>query len=61
VANQILTNSIEKAFKDIANEMTDNLGYDAILDSMDRLNTLSEEFLTNTNKMYETNKLIGKA
>lgn len=60
-ANQILTNSIEKAFKNIADEMTNNLGYDAILDSMDRLNTLSEEFLTNTNKMYETNKLIGKA
>lgn len=58
-ANQILTNSIEKAFKDVEDQMTNNLGFDSILNDMERMNTLTDEFLTNTNKMYETNKMIA--
>ena len=60
-ANQILTNSIEKAFKDVEDQMTNNLGFDSILKDMERMNTLTDEFLTNTNKMYETNKMIANA
>lgn len=60
-ANQILTNSIEKAFKEAELSMTNNLGFDSILADMERMNTLTDEFLTNTNKMYETNKMISSA
>ena len=60
-ANQILTNSIEKAFKEAELLMTDNFGFDSILADMERMNTLTDEFLTNTNKMYETNKIISSA
>ena len=60
-ANQILTNSIEKAFKEAELSMTNDLGFDSILTDMERMNTLTDEFLTNTNKMYETNKMISSA
>jgi hypothetical protein len=60
-ANQILTNSIEKAFKEAEMASTNNLGFNSILADMERMNTLTDEFLTNTNKMYETNKMISSA
>ena len=60
-ANQILANSIEKAFKEAELSMTNDLGFDSILADMERMNTLTDEFLTNTNKMYETNKMISSA
>lgn len=60
-ANQILANEIEKAFKEVEDQMTDNMGFDSILNDMERMNTLTDEYLTNTNKMYETNKLIAGA
>lgn len=60
-ANQILTNSIEKAFREAELSMTNDLGFDSILADMERMNTLTDEFLTNTNKMYETNKMISSA
>jgi hypothetical protein len=41
--------------------MTNNLGFDSMLKDMERMNTLTDEFLTNTNKMYETNKMIANA
>jgi hypothetical protein len=41
--------------------MTGGLSYDTIIGNMERLNTLQDEYLTNTNKMYETNKLISSA
>ena len=60
-ANKIRENSIKNIFRKIELEETNGVGYDAILDSMERLNTLSDEYLTNTNKMYETNKMISQA
>lgn len=60
-ANQIRQNSIKKAFEDAEKAATGGLGYDAILEDMNRMNTLTDEYLTNTNKMYETNKMISSA
>ena len=60
-ANTILSNSIEKAFKEMEDALTNGIGFEAILEDMERLDTYNDEYLTNTNKMYETNKLISQA
>ena len=39
---------------------SDNLGFDYLLQDMDRAKSIQEEFLTTTNKLYETNTLMRK-
>ena len=39
---------------------TDGMGWDALLDSMDRAKSIQDEYLTTTNKLYETNTLLRK-
>ena len=60
-ANEILSNSIEKAYEEAERAMTGGTTFDAILKDMERVDKIQEEFLTTTNKMYETNKLLSQA
>lgn len=60
-ANQKRENSIRKEYRDREMESTNGLGYDTLLDSMERMDTLTNEYLTHTNKMYETNKILSQA
>jgi hypothetical protein len=49
---------ISKAFEDA---LTDGIGFEELMDSYDKLNTRQEEYLTKTNQIYETNKLMRTA
>jgi hypothetical protein len=49
-----LTDTLEKS-------LTNGLGFDKLMDDFDKLNTRQEEFLTKTNQIYETNKLMRTA
>jgi hypothetical protein len=61
IAKEILINKINAAYDELEKNMTGGLGFENILDEMDMMNTLTDEYLTNTNKMYETNKMIASA
>ena len=41
--------------------MDEGFGFDYLMDSFDKLNTRQEEYLTKTNQIYETNKLMRTA
>ena len=60
-ANEILSNSIEQAYEEAERAITGGTTFDAILKDMERVDKIQEEFLTTTNKMYETNKLLSQA
>ena len=53
-------NSIEKITSDWAEAATNGLGYDYLTSSMSRAKSIQEEYLTTTNKLYETNTLMRK-
>ena len=38
--------------------MTNGMGFDSLLDSMSNLSTYADEYLTKTNQLYETNKMM---
>ena len=61
LSNSILENDLAKFAKGLEKGMLESLGFnsmDKYLETIDRLNTSQEEYLTTTNKIYETNKLI---
>lgn len=63
LAGQILENDLNKAIKELEKGMLEGTGFDKIddyLEKIDRLNKSQEEYLTTTNAIYETNKLIRK-
>lgn len=61
-AEALLDLALEEAGKNFAEKLFgENESFDSIQDSLDKLNTQQEEFLTTTNKVYETNKLIRQA
>ena len=60
-ANQILKNNIDSAMKDLRDSITSGVNLEYLMKDMERMNTYQEEYLTNTNKMYETNKIISQA
>lgn len=64
LSNSILENDLAKFAKGLEEGMLESLGFnsmDKYLETIDRLNASQEEYLTTTNKIYETNKLIRQA
>ena len=58
----VLENKLAGFAQALENVLTGDFGsFDAMTAAMDRANSLQEEYLTTTNKIYETNKLINKA
>ena len=64
LAQSILENDLANYAQQLSENLVEGLGFgnlDEYLDTIDKLNTLQEEYLTTTNKVYETNKLIRQA
>ena len=63
LAMEELTNTLAEAKKRMEKAILggEGLSIDSMLSQIERLNTKQEEYLTNTNKLYETNKLIRQA
>ena len=64
LAQSILENDLAKYAQQLSENLVKGLGFgnlDEYLDTIDKLNTSQEEYLTITNKVYETNKLIRQA
>ena len=57
----ILANSMEKAAHAMEQAFTDGMGFDFLNDSLDRLSSYADEYLTKTNQIYETQTLMNKA
>ena len=57
----IMENIMESLAKDLENALTGGTSFDLILSKMDKAASLREEYLTSTNKIYETEKLIRNA
>lgn len=56
-----LSNALQAAAKKMEKSMSGMYGnFDRLNDAIGHMKTLSEEYLTNTNKIYETNKLLRK-
>ena len=58
---EILENSVAAAAKDLENALSNNMGFDALMDSIDRLSTYQDIYLTKTNQIYETQKMMRTA
>jgi hypothetical protein len=58
---EIIQNELAEAAKSMEESLTGGKSFDELLTSMERSKSLQEEYLTTTNKIYETNKLINKA
>lgn len=57
----ILTNSLTEAAKDLEDALTGDLGFDLLQSKIEALQAEDEVYLTETNQAYETNKLIRQA
>lgn len=58
----ILDNTLSSLATDLENALTGDFGsFDALNSAMERKNSLQEEYLTTTNKIYETNKMMRNA
>ena len=55
---EILANNIEKANKELEKALTGGRSFDALSTTAERLQGSQEEYLTTTNKIYETTKMI---
>jgi hypothetical protein len=55
---EILANNIEKANKQLEGVLTGGRSFDALSITAERLQGSQEEYLTTTNKIYETTKMI---
>ena len=58
---QVLENTLEEAAKTLEYALTNDLGFDQLSKELEHLQTQEEIFLTDTNKSYETTKLIRQA
>lgn len=58
---EILANSMEEAAHAMEQAFTDGMGFDFLNDSLDRLSSYADEYLTKTNQIYETQTLMNKA
>ena len=54
----VIENNMQKAADALEKALTNNRGFDTIMTEFDRLNTRQEEYFTDTNKIYETNKMM---
>lgn len=55
-----LENKLAAAAAALEDAFTQGMGFDALNDSLTRLQSNQEEYLTQTNKVYETNKMLNK-
>lgn len=64
LAQAILENDLADYADRLSKNLVSGMGFDDLdsyLDTIDKMNTAQEEYLTTTNKVYETNKLIRQA
>ena len=59
--NQILEHTLNKLAVELEDALTGGTSFDRMNTGMERMLSLHEEYLTTTNKIYETNKLSRKA
>ena len=59
--NEILDHTLEKLAVKLEDSLTGGTSFDAMNTGMERMLSLHEEYLTTTNKVYETTKLMNKA
>ena len=57
----VIENNMKKAQKALEESLTGGTDFDTLMTEMDRLNARQEEYLTKTNQIYETNKLMRQA
>ena len=57
----LIENKMAQAAKSLENALTDGSGFDSLMDGFEKLNSRQEEYLTKTNQIYETNKLMRQA
>lgn len=57
----ILENSLNEYAQDLENALTGGTSFDQINTKLERAKSLQEEYLTTTNKIYETNKIMNTA
>ena len=57
----IIENNMNQISDALEKALTGGLGFDKLMDDFDKLNTRQEEYLTKTNQLYETNKLMRTA
>ena len=57
----ILENKLSGFAQDLENALTGGTSFDTLTTSMERAASLQEEYLTTTNQIYETNKLMRTA
>ena len=57
----VIQNNMEKIADTLEKTLTGGTTFDTLMDGFDKLNTRQEEYLTKTNQVYETNKLMRTA
>jgi hypothetical protein len=57
----ILENSLAEYAQDLENALTGGTSFDQMNTKLERAAAIQEEYLTTTNKIYETNKMINTA
>ena len=57
----LIENNLKKMGKELEKALTGGKSFDWMSTTMERMNSLQDEYLTTTNKIYETNKLMNKA
>lgn len=57
----VIENNMNKAAKSLEDALTNGMSFDHMMTELDRLNERQEEYLTKTNQVYETNKLMRQA
>mgnify|MGYP003293217573 CR=1 FL=1 len=57
----VLENKLSGFAQDLENALTGGTSFDTLTTSMERAASLQEEYLTTTNQIYETNKLMRTA
>ena len=57
----VIENNMNKITETLEKTLTGGTAFDTMMDEFDKLNTRQEEYLTKTNQIYETNKLMRTA
>lgn len=57
----VIQNNMEKIADTLEKTLAGGTTFDTLMDGFDKLNTRQEEYLTKTNQIYETNKLMRTA
>jgi hypothetical protein len=57
----VYENDLAAAADKLEKALTGGVGFEVLMDGFDKLNARQEEFLTKTNQIYETDKLMRTA